>query len=216
MRRSLILLVALILAACGSGGDSEETSVPDSVSSSPVASTSEAPLEVTAVGAGITDEDLETLLPPPVTPIVFPTQTPASEGALPVPLPQTLVASETEDVVPRGDFDYIYFRQTGGEDGIEIVIEFFGDGRVTYNGEEGTIAEANIANLNTLINDLNFFGLQGTMMSAAPSGSETYYYQVYIQRGNQQRSINSQDGFMPREYIAFLGVLIQYGTAIIQ
>lgn len=214
MRRSLILLVALILAACGSGGDSEETSVPNDISS-PVAP-SEAPLEVTAVGAGISDEDLETLLPPPVTPFIPATQTPASDGALNVPLPQTLVASETEDIVPREDFDYIYFRKTGGEDGVEIVIEFFENGNVIYNGEEGTISEADIATLNTVIKDLNFFAMQGTMMSAAPGSSQTYYYNLFIQSGTQERSINSQDGFMPREYVTLLSLLSQYGEAAIQ
>ncbi|PJF21098.1 MAG: hypothetical protein CUN56_12805, partial [Phototrophicales bacterium] len=176
MRHSLILLVALILAACGSGGDEP---APTTVSNTETSSSTQVPPNVTPVGAGITDEDLQTLLPPVASPFVPPTQTPASEGALPVPLPQTLVASETEDPEPGGEFNYIYFRQTGGVNNESIVIEIFGDGLVMYNGIEGRISPEDVANLNQVIDDLNFFGLQGTMLSAAPGRPEVYYYQVY-------------------------------------
>ena len=195
----LILILALVMAACGGDNGDSGSPVPSPTPLSDEALTFQA--EMVEV---LTDE---TALPP------LATQTPASESALVIALPGTLVASETEDPDPRGPFDYIYMQQQGGRENTTIIIEIYGDGRVTRDGMEGRISPDQIAGLNEAINTLNFFGMQGTLLGP-PGGEDTYTYRVSIQRGAQARTVNAQDGYMPDEFIQLLGLIRRAGDSV--
>ena len=199
----LILILALVMAACG--GDNGDSGSPAAPPTNTEPLRDEALTFQAEMDAVLTDE---TALPP------LATQTPASESALIIAAPGTLVASETEDPDPRGPFDYIYMQTQGGRENTTVIIEIYSDGRVTRDGMEGrSISPDQIAGLNEAINALNFFGMQGTLLG--PSGSEdTYTYRVSIQRGTQARTVNAQDGYMPDEFIQLLGLIRNAGDSV--
>lgn len=193
----LILVFVLILAACGGGSkDTPSADVPAVGDLGPEAATFQAQID-----AALTD----------ATPI--PTVTPAGEGALIVPVPGTLVASETQDPEPRGLFDYVSMTQTGGREDITLVIQVYSDGRVIRDGVEGRVESALVAEIDNAINTLNFFGMQGAMLGP-PGGADTYRYRVIVKRGFQERAIWAQDGFMPNEFIQLLSLIRDAGDGI--
>lgn len=204
MRYVLILLMLMMLTACG-GGESPATEdanaqptpfVPEGtqVGVNPV-SDENVPIIETLIAEEIAAQNPQPYIPP------LPT---VGEGGLPVPPIGTLVASQTENVQAGVPFDYIYMTQIGGVNNENITIQIYKDGRVTINDRTGVISQENIEELIRHIDALNFFGLQGTFMGPAPRPNE-YVYQIFIKRGGQERLLNAQDGYMPIEFASFLG-----------
>lgn len=226
MRILLMMLVALVLAACGAGGGEEETVNNNTPEPAPQSGEPTATLEVFVDEEGrefvLPQEEGEESVEEQIgalvesaqsTPQVRATFTPASEGALDVPLPQTLVASETEEVEPIPDFNRIAFSQQGG--GNTIVFEILGDGRVVRDGQTYNIGTAQVAALNQAIDELNFFGLQGTFLGP-PGAEEAYRYRVSVQAGDIERAITAQDGYIPLELRRFLGLIRDIGDSVIR
>lgn len=198
MRLRFIVLLSMVLLLAACGGQSEATAT---TGAEPIAS--ESAVIATAEGApGVVVVTREPL----VTPM---------EGALPMAAPGTLVASETEDPTAGMIFTSIRFVRTGG--GTEeapdpsVVIEINGDGSYTRNGVAGTLSPDRVAAINDAITAVNFFGLQGAMLGAGIEGSTVYRYALTIQRGDQNRTVSSMDGFMPQEYITLLGTIFEVG-----
>lgn len=234
----LILALALVLAGCGNGDETEVpteppfvlTTVPtetamvadgavvqDPTEIPPETSTPLSDLEMTAqAGAAMIDAqtfeaELDEVLTPatPIPPLA--TATLADENALPIPLPGTLVASETEDPEPPGLFDYISMEQEGGRGGSVILIEIYGDGTVIANGITGQIGPAEILEIDNAINTVNFFGMQGALLGP-PGRADGYIYRLAITRNQTTRAINAQEGYMPGEFINLLGLVRQAGN----
>ncbi len=238
MRYLLYLSLVLLMAACGGGGSddapaapgvppAEETGGQASPVAPPVAevvlptlppviiATDEDGLEYSLPPAEEPsfEEQLNIQLAPPLPNVIQPTHTPASEGALPVPLPGTLVASETEEAEPIPDFQQITLLQQGGPADINVRVDIFSDGRVIRDGQTGSVAPGTIAELNQIIRDLNFFGLQGTFLGPTVP-EEAYRYRITVISGQTERAINMQDGFMPEEVMRFLGRLRTVGDSV--
>lgn len=133
------------------------------------------------------------------------------DSGLPVPGRGTLVASETQDPFADVPFDRIYVTRYGGGDNIPAVeLEIFADGRYVRDGVSGLLMPEQVEGLNDLINEINFYGIQGTMLG--PSAEDiAYRYSVTVDKGAMTRTINSQDQFMPQEYIVFLAQLLEIG-----
>jgi len=128
--------------------------------------------------------------------------------ALEVPLPGTLVASETEDPNVALVFDSIFFTRTGGPEGSErIQVELFQDGRMIFNGETTLIPIETILEIDLMLDEMNFFGLQNNMMGPLVEGTE-YQYGLIVNRGPDTLAITSTDGFMPTEYEQLLGTIL--------
>ena len=199
MRTIGIFLLVLMLAACG-GNDENTVPVPSSGNLSPEEATFQAQM----------NEVLTATVAIPLQP----TQTSVGEGALVVAQPGTLVASQTEELAPRGVFDYIWMVQEGGQENTTIDITIYSDGRVVKNDVEGNTDAAQVAALDAMINSLNFFGMQGTMLGSSMS-ADTYRYRVFVQRGFEARLISAQDGYMPQEFIEFLGLIRSVGDAAV-
>lgn len=222
MRRHLIVLLILILAACGSDDNQqpEQPANPTQAPADAVQPPQDAPPEGTAdpdvnVETTLSFEELvQDVLGEPPTPQIFPTVT-LSEGALPVPLPGTLVASETEEAQPNpGPFDRITFLQTGGTNDIIISFEITSDGIVERDGQTASVSPDVIQRLDQMIDDLNFMGLQGTFMGPAPN-DDVYQYRIAVIDGDSSRAVWSQDGFMPDQYREFLGLIRTVGDSVI-
>jgi len=122
-------------------------------------------------------------------------------GDLEIPLPGTLVASETED--PNADVPFTRLEVTRVHLGVTDTLIIKGDGTFTYNGEAGVLSPQQIFNLNQAIKEINFYGLQGTMMSTVPQ-QNVHEYAVTVERGEESRTLVSQDKFMPATYTEFV------------
>lgn len=200
----LLLIVALVAAACAS--DPAPTQTPAQAST---------PQQPSGDSANTVDATNPTPDAPQVGVIVtriVPTSTPLPRGALPIPgNPATLIAAETEDPALDQLFNRIELSRSEGRNDpttIDLVIQ--ADGSYVRNGVQGSLSDEDILALDEAIDDINFFGLQGLMLG--PSGSElAYRYRLTIQRGSQQRTINSQDGFMPQPYLRFLSQIVETG-----
>ena len=196
----ILLLVLILLAACGGNDEDTTVPVPSSENLSPEEATFQAQMN-------------EVLTATVAIPLQS-TQTPVGDGALVVAQPGTLVASQTEELAPRGVFDYIWMVQEGGQENTTIDITIYSDGRVVKNDVEGNTDAAQVAALDAMINSLNFFGMQGTMLGSSMS-ADTYRYRVFVQRGFEARLISAQDGYMPQEFIEFLGLIRSVGDAAV-
>src|SRR5262245_50070075 len=111
--------------------------------------------------------------------LVIVTMAPATElppGGLPVGGVGTLVASETEDPNAGMPFESIQLVRTGGEEGTPMVtININGDGSYTRDATAGVLAPERVQSIIDLIDSVNFFGMQGTLIGPA-TGSGAYQY----------------------------------------
>jgi hypothetical protein len=182
----MLLGVALVAAACGGGP------------SAPAA---------TSVPAEATAEAAPTLfIVTRAAPIEIP------EGGLEIPGVGTLVASETEDPYFGQPFTKIALVTTKGtaESRVEIILN--GDGTYTRNGTAGVLSATRVEAIRTALDELNFFGLQGTMLGPGGGGNEAAaQYGLSIERGGFARSIVSMDGYMPQQYLEFVGLIFEVG-----
>lgn len=187
---SFFIILALGLAACA--GAESPTQAPDAAD--PVVQ-AEATQDPTA----------------PAFVIVTPEPTVQTEGALEIPGVGTLIASETEDPNMGVPFDTIYVLRTSGEEAaIDLELELRSDGSYTRNGVAGLISPEEVGRINALLDELNFFGLQASMLGPSAENVANRYT-VTVFRAGQSRSVNSEDEFMPNEYIEFLVALLEIG-----
>lgn len=135
-----------------------------------------------------------------------------SEGALAIPAPGELVASETEDPEASLVFDRLTLVRTGTVQGNNIRddIELYQNGQYTRNGISGVAPPTTITRIDDLIDAVNFYGMQGTLLGPS-TDNDAYLYRLTVERNGLERSIQSQDGFMPVEYITLLGEILLVG-----
>jgi hypothetical protein len=201
MRYALCLLIIMV-AACS--GDTDNSPLPTQANN-------DTTVEATTV-EGTPDPTIEAfeemvdeVLSPPA-PNLSPTPLIPDEGELAIPLPGQLVASETEEPEAiSGPFTYLSLEQTGGPSDVDLMIELYDDGRVLRNGEAiGTVSQEAVANIDQIIRDVNFFGMQGALIGPPGTGEE-YRYRLYVERGDEiARTVQAQDGFMPTEVVRLL------------
>lgn len=123
----------------------------------------------------------------------------------------TLEASATED--PNIDLTfsqidlYVY---GGGEAANPITLSLLEDGSFTRNDTSGTITPERVTAIDDLLDEINFFGLQVNYIGFA--ASTNLKYRLIVRRGTQERTIDSEDGYMPTQYTILLGELINVGV----
>ncbi len=220
-RLMLGMMLMAVLAACG-GGSEDDTQLPtraavDAATPLPAATVPpEEPVGAPDSETDITLEELEEqFLPPGVLQQPRPSPTPVAEGALPVLPPGTLVVSETEDPLAPLLFDYLRFEQRGGPQNLEIILEIYQDGRVVLNGADGFIASAEVEAIDQLLDDLNFFGLQGNY-SGPPRSEDEYRYSLFVDVSGRERMIGFREGYIPRQVQRVLSRIRTIGEAILQ
>ncbi|MGB1286697.1 MAG: hypothetical protein ACPG7F_09215 [Aggregatilineales bacterium] len=188
--RLLFLLIPVwILAACDADTPAENTPIP--ATAVPVEATEDVPFDNR----------------------VIVTRAPLEEGALEVPPVGVLVASVTEDPEIDLVFDVITLRREGGIDEAPIEIVLNQNGSFTRDGVPGQITPADVTRIDDLIDEINFFGLQGTMMGPAID-EEDYRFVLRVERNGTARSITSQEGYIPPEYQRLLGAIFDVGFRI--
>ncbi len=199
----LLVLVMLVLAACGGGGDTDDTGDAGEGEQTDIPSEGdEIPLDTGEVTP--TDN--------PYIVIVTP-RSPEDEFALEVPLPGTLVASATEDPDAALIFDRIVLTRTGGPTGETLEIELLSDGTIIRNGVTGATTYERIIVIDDIIDELNFFGMQGALIG--PGGdSEVYRYTIRVYRGDSNRMITAEDGYIPNEFQRLLSTIITTANVV--
>lgn len=202
MRRNLCLLwiVTLLLAACG-GAATPPAPTADSSSGSPTTQATSALLAVTP-DLTATQAAAPTLA---VQERSFGTDEP------PLPIPGTIIAPTTPDPDAGLLFDTILLERTGGLAGEPLTVEVKSDGTITRDGAASTILPDQVTFLDNLIDQLNFFGLQG-VFAAPGTSADTYTYYVTVTRAGASRTIQAQDGFLPSELAQFLSLLSSLGA----
>jgi hypothetical protein len=131
-----------------------------------------------------------------------------------LPPPGTAIAPATEEAAAQAGVPFfnITYQETGGPANTELLIDIFADGRVVRNGAEMTISPEVVAELNQMLQDVQFFGLQGQFtMFGAPSDVYTYFVRVELQDG-AARSLEAQDRVTPPELLRLFSRLRSIGA----
>lgn len=126
-----------------------------------------------------------------------------------VPAPGTMVQNAiryTPGFDPRFTFDVLFFQQTSSETGAQTVIELQSNGTITRDGRTGTLDAATVQQINSLLNQLDFYGLEGIFVGSENPAAYRYYLRVDSARGS--RSIDAQDGFTPAEMQSLFTLLL--------
>ncbi len=196
MRYALILMLlsSLFLAACGGGGD-DATPVPDAATT--------APQPNIEVSPEVSDATQQVLTEVTEVPTAF---LPAPGVLAAAPVTEEPTPEDGSPIQPTSGFDTVVLAQTGGPNNITLVIEVYSDGRVVTNGSESTASADKIAALGQVIDEINFFNVQGTFLGA-PGREDIYRYQIAVTRGDLARSIQAQEGFLPPEIVNLIAVI---------
>ena len=219
------LLLLATLAAC-TGGDATQT-VPTLIATNTPPSAQ--PTVTLPPDLGPTEG---TVRPTDVAPIDNPTatidptlaatieainQAAATSGAIvgaPTIEPQAAGTIEqppaTEDPDAGLVFDELYFSQTGGIAGTTLMIYIYPDGRVLRDDVEYRITPEEVSAIDDMLDEMNFFGMQGTFTSAG-GGRDTYTYELSVARAGNTRNIVAEDGLIPPELMQLFSVLLEAG-----
>ncbi len=200
MRKSFLffatLFVLVAVAACG--GAPAEDAVPTVDNSLSADATAETQADDTA--APTTD---------PAVVVV----TPRGTDAFTVPLPGTLDPIVTEDPNIALVFDRIYLVRTGGpQNSGALEVEIFQDGRVIRNGETQLISPDEVLALDTMLDEIDFFGIHGAYLGPPTGQDEPYRYELRVERAEDRRLIVFQEGYIPDEIEALLAAIITAGN----
>jgi hypothetical protein len=182
-RRSLVLIGLLLLAACN--GNTLPTTVPAPTSELPTATSESETVQQVA--------------------------TPFAEVTLP-PVGE-LVAPVTEDPEAGLVFDLIVFTQSGGPNNTELTIELRSDGTLIRNGEASTVSQADITAIDTMLDEIGYFGIQGIFEAAAPN-PDAYSYTITVERAGSSRMITPQDAYTPEELKELFAAILNLGQVI--
>lgn len=224
MNRYLViaLLLLLTLSACSSAPETSAATPSDPNAQAATQSVDEIlqsfdeAVRPTEAPATSLFTALETPLDPDVTVLPVPTgiiRTPAP-GELPIGDPRTLVASETEDPAGPAVFEQITLTISGGprindQRPPDSRIEVMRDGRITRDGKQGTLDQASLDRLNSLINTMNFFGAQANFVGNFGADDPVFYYSLTVRASDgRERTINAHEGLMPVEFKNIIGEVL--------
>lgn len=126
------------------------------------------------------------------------------------PLVGTINAPATEDANAGLTFDEIYFSQIGGIAGTTLIIYVYPDGRVLRDDQQFTITPDQVRAIDDKLDEINFFGMQGSFTSAGGS-ADTYTYELSVARGEDTRNIVAEDGLIPPELMELFSLLLEAG-----
>ncbi len=172
MRSVLCVVILLVLAGCS--GAAQPT-----------------PTATLAPTAGTTAEGVPTANNPQV-------QLAATINA---PIPGTIVHSSTgqtpnaptQSPIP---FDTLSFTQTGGIAKISLTITLNRDGTLVRDGKTSTVTPDQVKQISDLLNQMDFFHLNGQFVSIGGS-ADSYRYTLTVTSGGDSNTIVSDDSLTP-------------------
>lgn len=149
-----------------------------------------------------------TAVPDTATPEPVQQATPLAVDNLP-PVGE-LITSATEDPEAGLVFDSIIFTQTGGASSIELTIELRSDGTLIRNGETSTVSQEDVLAIDAMLDEINYFGIQGVFAAAAPN-PDVYSYTITVERAGASLMINAQDTYTPVELKELFSAIANLG-----
>ncbi len=152
-----------------------------------------------------------TVVPDTATPDPVQQVTPLAVDNLPAV--GEMITSATEDPEAGLVFDNIMFTQTGGASNIELTIELRSDGTLIRNGETSTVSQEEVLAIDAMLDELNFFGIQGVFAAAAPN-PDVYSYSITVERAGSSLMINAQDTYTPVELKELFAAIVNLGQPI--
>jgi hypothetical protein len=117
-------------------------------------------------------------------------------------------ALPTEDPDAGLLFDEIYFSQTGG--GTTLVVQVYPDGRVLRDGQQFSIAQDQVVEIDTILDEIDFFGMQSSFTSVGGSPN-AYVYEISVSRGDDSRNVVAEDGLIPPQLQNLFSLLLEAG-----
>ncbi len=130
-----------------------------------------------------------------------------------LPMPGTIIAPATEDPGAGQPFAVVILSRIGGFDGKPLDVTLGSDGTVTRDGVVSTVTPDVVSQINSMLNDMSFFGLQGVFQGVG-TAPDVYTYDITVERSSgASRTITAQDGYIPPELAALIQVLQQLGGA---
>lgn len=197
MRRYLILtlICAVLLAACNGTAPTQ----PPLPTVDPAVNTNTT--NPTAV--------VQATLPPPA-PTTGPREYATGQPTLPIA--GTLIAPATEDPDAGLVFDVVYFNRSGGISGQALSLQILGNGSGIFNGAAITVSPDQVTQLDNLIDQIGFFGLQGVFTSPGTS-ADIYTYDITVERAGSSRTITAQDGLIPSSLAQLIDMFSQFTGA---
>ncbi len=152
---------------------------------------------------GGTPQPTATPVPPTaVPPTVAPANVSVATMAATLGLPQPGTAIIPDQPTPNAptpepiSFTDITFTQTGGIANLALKIDLHGDGTLIRDGKTSAVTPSDIKAINTLLDQIQFFALQGIFVGPGAT-SDTYTYSVTVTTADRSRTIQSQDGLTP-------------------
>lgn len=198
MRRYHVLFIVLvfILAACGGNApaptaDTSTVATPETATSAPEQAAT--PLDQSALATAMS-------LPERIYETGQPTMPPPG---------QLINAASTPDPQAGLIFDSIQYQQIG--DGVTTDVELLSNGTVTRNGAASTITADQVVLIDNLLDQINFFGIQG-VFAAPGAGEDVFRYKVTVNRAGASMTIDAQDGFVPPELRELFSLLNSLGA----
>jgi emfourin len=128
-----------------------------------------------------------------------------------VPPVGTMIAPVTEDPDAGTMFDAVYLEQSGGFTGMPLKVEVHSDGRLVRDGVVGSVTPEQVAEIDNIIREINFFGLQG-QFEPASTNPDAYSYKISVDRGGSSRTINAQDGYTPEPLLKLINAVSLLGA----
>jgi hypothetical protein len=187
MRRmmALVFILTFLLVACG--GNAPEPTQQASTDVTPPAE----PLTNTpeAAATALDQAGLATMMSMPerIYEVGQPTMPPPG---------QIISTATTPDPDAGLIFDVIRYRQTGGGETLEIEVR--SDGTVTRNGATSTITQDQIIFIDNLLDQMNYYGIQG-VFTAPGTSPDVFRYRITVDRAGSSMTIDAHDGFVPPE-----------------
>lgn len=160
--------------------------------------------------AAVTEEAGEqpTLTLEPTRPVIIVTRPPVTLTPLPGEVLDEELIDQDIDLV----FDRLQLVRTGRGDEIPpIQIVLNQDGTYTRDGIPGMISPEEVLAIDALLDEISFFTMDASMLPAGPPDGVSFRYALTVTRAGAERSVQSQDGFMPQPYLDLLTRLFEIG-----
>ncbi len=190
MRTAILLIVVLILAACGGSPTPTPTSAP-------TATTVGLPTQPSAAGDILPTSQFNDL-----------------QVTLAVAQPGTPIAASGSTIEPVNNqpfqFNRVLFTQTGGLAAVNLQIELFSDGRLVRDGAQTQTTPEVVASIASLIDTFDFFRVSGQFIGTGAS-ADTFTYSLTVETAGSSRTIMSQDGYTPPALFAIYDAMRALG-----
>jgi hypothetical protein len=206
MRTRWMFAFALLLAACG--GSPTETlpptlaTLPETTPDAAVVTEEAPPVDAGAMTAEVADP--EATFPPESATIQ------AFVIATPPPLGTLVIITPVEPEFQNPGFDSLVFTQQSGVDGPTLRVELYSDGTMIRDGVTSQVSAENIATISQMLNQINFFFMQGQFESVSPP-SEAFRYSLTVNSPIASRTIFAEDGLTPPELRTIFSAILGLG-----